>query len=167
MSSVFRRLLSGVVAGAAGTLAMDLVWYARYRRGGGEDGFADWEFATSTTSFEEASAPAKVARRAADAIGIDLPDEAAGTATNVMHWLTGTGYGLGHSLLLGRRGVVTGGALTATGAFANSYALLGAMGLYKPIWEYDATTLAKDYSAHLAFGLATAATARLLASSDD
>jgi hypothetical protein len=34
--------------------------------------------------------------------------------------------------------------------------------LYKPIWEYDAETLAKDLSAHLAYGLATAATFGLL-----
>jgi hypothetical protein len=34
--------------------------------------------------------------------------------------------------------------------------------LYKPIWEYDAKTLAKDLSAHFAYGLGTAATFRLL-----
>ena len=162
----FRSLLSGatagVVAGAVGTLAMDLVWYGRYRRSGGEDGFTDWEFATSTLSFDEASAPAQVGRRAAGAVGIDLPDEAAAATTNVMHWLTGAGYGVAHGTLLRRRGVLTGGVLTGVGAFANSYAMLGAMGLYEPIWEYDAGTLAKDLSAHLVFGLATAVTGRVL-----
>jgi len=29
-------------------------------------------------------------------------------------------------------------------------------GLYKPIWEYDRHTLAKDLSAHLVYGLTTA-----------
>jgi hypothetical protein len=34
--------------------------------------------------------------------------------------------------------------------------------LYKPIWEYDRTTLAKDLSAHLVYGIGTAAAFRLL-----
>ncbi|MFP3908097.1 MAG: hypothetical protein ACLFWR_13795, partial [Acidimicrobiales bacterium] len=36
----------GLLAGAAGTPAMDLVWFGRYRNGGGTDGFVDWEFST-------------------------------------------------------------------------------------------------------------------------
>ena len=31
----------GLVAGAVGTLAMDLLWFYRYRRGGGEGGLAE------------------------------------------------------------------------------------------------------------------------------
>jgi hypothetical protein len=34
--------------------------------------------------------------------------------------------------------------------------------LGEPIWEYDYKTLAKDLSAHLVYGLATAATDQLL-----
>jgi hypothetical protein len=30
------------------------------------------------------------------------------------------------------------------------------LGVYKPIWKYDLETLAKDLSAHLVFGTATA-----------
>jgi hypothetical protein len=40
--------------------------------------------------------------------------------------------------------------------------VLPRLGLYKPIWEYDRTTLAKDLSAHLVFGVTTAATFRVL-----
>ena len=158
----FARIVKGVLAGAVGTLAMDLVWYARYRRGGGEDGFLDWEFATSTSSFEEASAPGRAGKKIAGAVGIELPDDAAGTTTNVMHWLTGLGYGAGHALRGGSDGVVSGGAVTGGGAFLNSYAVLGAMGVYEPIWEYDAETLGKDLSAHLVFGLTTALVYRVL-----
>ena len=143
----------------AGTLAMDLLWWSRHRRGGGEDGFAGWEFASGTTSFEEASAPGKVGQRAAGLVGLDLPDESAGTTTNIVHWLTGAGYGVGHAL---RRGdgahPLRSGIATGVGAFTNSYATLGAMGLYEPIWEYDAETLAKDLSAHVLFGAATGLT---------
>lgn len=156
MAGLTARIARGVVAGVAGTLAMDLLWWSRYRRGGGDGGFADWEFATGTTSFEQAPAPGKVGQRAAEIVGVDLPDEVAGTTTNVVHWLTGVGYGTAHAMLNdGRRRGLPRGLLTGAGAFANSYATLGALGVYEPIWEYDGDTLAKDLSAHLLFGAAT------------
>jgi hypothetical protein len=37
-----------------------------------------------------------------------------------------------------------------------SYAVLPAVKIYKPIWDYDARTLAKDLSAHLVYGVTTA-----------
>lgn len=43
-SSPLGTIASGAVAGAVGTLAMDLLWYWRYRRDGGEDSFSDWEY---------------------------------------------------------------------------------------------------------------------------
>lgn len=162
MGRALRRLVTGALAGVAGTLAMDAVWYRRYRRGGGGDDFGDWEFVTSTASFDEASAPGRVGKRLADVVGVDLPDERAGLTTNVMHWLTGIGYGLGHAVLQDRRRPLLGGVLTGAGAFANSYATLGAMGIYEPIWTYDRETLQQDLSAHMAFGLATGLTYRIL-----
>jgi hypothetical protein len=36
-------------------------------------------------------------------------------------------------------------------------------GLYKPIWEYDATTLARDLTAHLGYGAGTGTAFWLLA----
>ena len=164
MSGPIARLVRGALAGAAGTLAMDLLWWSRHRRGGGDQGFTDWEFATSTRSFEDAAAPAKVGQRAAGLVGIDLPDEAAGTTTNVVHWLTGMGYGAGHGLLHdGSSHALRDGLGTGVGAFGASYALLGALGLYEPIWEYDAETLAKDLSAHLLFGATTGIVHAILA----
>lgn len=153
--SMLSRIVKGVVAGAVGTLAMDLIWYRRYRDGGGEDDFRSWEFATSTESFDEADAPGQVAHKVAAAVDIELPQESAGKATNVMHWLTGSGYGALHALLHHDRGVIGGGILTGLGAFANSCASLGALGTYKPIWECDGEPLRKDLGAHLAFGAAT------------
>lgn len=162
MDSRIGRIVRGLVAGVVGTLAMDLVWYGRYRRGGSRDGFGDWEFATSTSSFDEAPAPGQVGKRIADTVGVALPDQAAGVTTNVMHWLTGVGYGVGHALLQDGRGPVLGGAATGAGAFANSYATLGALGIYEPIWTYDRDTLVKDFSAHLVFGLAAGLAYRAL-----
>jgi uncharacterized membrane protein YagU involved in acid resistance len=43
------------------------------------------------------------------------------------------------------------------------YVVLPAAKLYKPIWEYDARTLANDLSAHLVYGLTTAAALKRLA----
>lgn len=163
MATIVRNALTGAVAGVIGTLAMDLVWYARHRAQGGEQSFVDWDLATAD-SFDEAGAPAKVGKKVADAAHVELPDEAAGTTTNVVHWLTGIGYGIVHGLLRNGRGTLTSGLATGTGAFANSYATLGAMGLYKPIWEYDPDTLRKDLTAHLAYGLATSAAYTLLSS---
>lgn len=156
MLQLLARLARGTLAGVIGTLAMDLLWWRRYRAGGGEDGFADWEFATGVAAFEDASAPGQVGQRLARLLGIDLPDETAGTTTNVMHWLTGAGYGVGHELAHGDGGQpVVRGVVTGVGAFANSYASLGALGVYEPIWEYDAATLRDDLTAHLLFGVAT------------
>ena len=55
------------------------------------------------------------------------------------------------------------GLLWGTVVWASSYAVLPALGLYKPIWEYDATTLAKDLGVHLVYGVTTAAAFRVLA----
>ena len=53
----------GLVAGAVGTLAMDALWFARYRRDGGESGFAAWELSSGLCSWEDAPAPAQVGKR--------------------------------------------------------------------------------------------------------
>jgi hypothetical protein len=45
----------------------------------------------------------------------------------------------------------------------SGYVLLPEGGLYKPIWEYDAKTLAGDLSAHLAYGVGTGVTFWLIA----
>ena len=158
-------ILKGVVAGAVGTLAMDLVWYSRYRRSGGDDSFTGWEFASSSVdSFEDAGAPAQVGKRMTAALGIELPDQRAGTTTDVVHWATGSQWGAAYGLavaLTDDRDLALGLAL-GPAAWATAYVLLGAAGIYEPIWTYDAKTLAKDLSAHLVFGGATALAFRAL-----
>jgi len=56
-------------------------------------------------------------------------------------------------------GIVFGAIVGAT-----SYVVLPLVKLYKPIWEYDGKTLAKDLIAYLTFGLGTGAAFRLLSS---
>ena len=150
-------IIRGAVAGAAGTLAMDLLWWRRYRSSGGEDPFPTWE-RSSATSFDEGGAPAQVGARLASAVGLDVPEEKAGATNTVVHWSTGVSWGVAHSLLpvTGAAATVLAGTVTGVAAFATSYALLGLAGIYDPIWEYGAESLWKDLSAHLVFGTATA-----------
>jgi hypothetical protein len=55
-----------------------------------------------------------------------------------------------------------GGVVLGLGAFGTAYALLPMLGVYKPIWEYDARTIWQDLSAHLVYGVTTATTAAAL-----
>ena len=156
----------GIVAGALGTVAMDLVWYARYRKGGGSDGFADWELSAGTEDFEHAGTPAQVGRRlVADLAHVELPDRAAAATNNAVHWATGLQWGAAYGVAtaLGVPAGLRSGALLGIVACSTSYALLPMLELYKPIWTYDARTLAQDYSAHLVFGSVTGAAVWALA----
>lgn len=164
MSTLIRRLTRGAIAGAAGTVAMDLFWYRGYRERGGEQPFARWAFSSGIDSFEDAGPPAQLAEKLAERLGVELPERAAGTVSDVVHWLTGTGYGaLVQGLVIHDRRNPAASALATGGvAWLNAYVTLGAVGLYKPIWEYDRKTLAKDLTAHLAYGAGTALTYRAL-----
>lgn len=160
---MFGKVLRGAIAGAVGTLAMDLVWYSRYKRGGGTDRFVDWEFSAGTEDYEHAAAPAQVGKRIFEGVtGSTLAPSTAATMNNVVHWATGAGWGKLHGLVIGSVPLAPAGVTTGTVAWATSYAALAPMGLYKPMWEYDLKTLWKDLSAHLVYGLATAAAYRLL-----
>lgn len=157
-------VVRGVIAGAAGTLAMDLLWYSRYRRSGGETSFRSWELATSTT-FDDAPPPAQVGQLLVkNLFSTDLPDTAAPATTNLVHWGTGVQwgalYGLAAASLPARKGTL--GLLLGPVAWGTSYAVLGAAKLYGPIWDYDAKTLARDLTAHLVFGLTAASVFRVL-----
>jgi hypothetical protein len=155
----------GLAAGAAGTLAMDGLLFARYRRGGGDERFTAWESSSDVNSWDTAPAPAQVGRRLVEGLfRRELPAQRARLVNNVTHWaygiLGGAQYGLLAESL--RRPRVWWGAPFGATVWAASYVVLPAAGLYKPIWEYDATTLAKDLSAHLIYGLSTATALELL-----
>ena len=163
-------VLRGAVAGAAGTLAMDLVWFGRAKKSGSDQGFTQYEFSSGVT-WETAPAPAQVGKRLAEGfLQREMPAEQAPLVNNVVHWATGLSWGVVYGLLMGSRsrragigpGVVFGPLVCLT-----SYAVLPMAGLYKPIWEYDSATLAKDFSAHLAFGVGTAAAFRALTRGDN
>jgi hypothetical protein len=153
-------VLRGALAGTAGTAAMDLVQYLRYRSGGGEDRALHYEF-SAVASFAEAPAPAQIAKRVVEGLfRTSLPDATANVANNVMHWGYGVTWGAVLALLAGatRRPVrVWWGPLFGTAVFLSDYVVLPPTGLYRPIWEYDATTLAKDWADHVVYGSVAAA----------
>jgi hypothetical protein len=159
-------LRNGALAGIVGTAAMDVVWYWRYRRGGGEDGPLAWEFSAGTESYEQAGAPAQVGRRLVEGFTqSELDSHTARHMNNAVHWATGIGWGALHGLLAGsarKRKPARYGLRTGTVAWVASYALLAQAGLYKPMWKYPPSVLSKDLSAHLVYGLGTAAAFRLL-----
>jgi hypothetical protein len=158
-------LLRGVVAGALGTAAMDALLFARYRRSGGTTPFARWELSADLSSWDEAPAPAQVGRRLVEGLfQIKIDAKRVPLVNNVTHWafgiLNGAQYGLVAESLPSSRaryGLPFGAAVWASG-----YVLLPAAKLYEPIWKYDGATLAKDLSAHLTYGLATASTMQAL-----
>lgn len=156
----------GALAGAVGTLAMDLVWYARHKQQGGEAEFPEWEFSTGTEGYEQAGAPAQVGKRVTETLLDEAPPpEKAGLTTDVVHWLTGVGWGAAHGVAAGsfRAPVPVLGPLTGAVAWATAYAVLAPAGLYKPMWEYPPRTLWKDLSAHLVFGTVTGVVFQALA----
>lgn len=158
----------GAAAGAVGTLAMDLVWYGRHKSQGGESRFTEFEFSAGTEGYEQAGAPAQVGKRVTQAVaGQAPPPERAGLTTDVVHWLTGVGWGSLHGLAAAsqRAPVAVLGPVTGAVAWTTAYAVLAPAGLYKPMWEYEPQTLWKDLSAHLVFGTATAVIFRALAGS--
>lgn len=152
-----QRLAAGAAGGAAGTLAMDLVWYARYRRGGGTQSFIDWETAAGTTSYDGAPAPAQVGRKLSTAVlGREPSPSSARAMTNAVHWATGVQWGMAYGLAIPtvrRLGPLPRGVGLASVAFSASYVVLPLLGVYRPIWEYDRTVLLQDATAHLAYGI--------------
>ncbi len=154
--SLLRTAVCGLLAGAAGTVAMDLVWYVRDRRGGGETGFLKWEFGQAPTSWDDASAPARVGKLLYEtATHRELPPGAIGVTTNGMHWAYGVQWGLLAATAIGspRNFKLLQAPLVGALVWLASYISLPIAGFYKPIWSYDLKTLWQDLSAHLVYGL--------------
>jgi hypothetical protein len=155
----------GLVAGAFGTAAMDALLFARYRRGGGDNSLEAWELSSDVSNWEQAPAPAQVGKRLVEGVfDLEIPPSRAALVNNVTHWaygmLSGAQYGIVAGSLCKPR--IRYGLPFGASVWASGYVILPAAKLYQPIWEYDRKTLAKDLSAHLVYGLATATAVRLL-----
>lgn len=164
MAKLIRSALTGILAGAVGTLCMDLVWYRRFRSAGGEQPFPAWETSEGVTGYENAPAPARTASAMAGLVGATLPDSTARTVNNAVHWGTGLAWGKVHGLIAATSGVSNPilGVATAVVAWGTSYAVLPRLGVYEKMSEYDPQVLWQDLSAHLVYGVAVGLTFRAL-----
>jgi hypothetical protein len=103
-------VVRGAAAGAVGTVAMDLLWFSRYRRNGGHSGFVDWEFSANLNSWDEAPAPAQFGRRLIQVVlQRELSPERARLVNNIVHWATGWGGAPDSAWLAARSAVVARG----------------------------------------------------------
>jgi len=154
MWRAIQLILLGAVSGAVGTLFMDLLWYWRFRTGGGSQSFIPWETSEGVVGYEDAPAPARTAKAIAAFMKVDLKPSSARFTNNAVHWMTGISWGgaLGVIALLLDTPNPALGLLTAVIAWATSYAVLPALGVYKPISQYDRAVLWQDFSAHLVYG---------------
>jgi len=157
---ILSHLVRAVLAGLAGTAAMTLHQELRsaLKDGSGSSGGEGGD------PWEEAPAPAQVARMGLGAVGVEPSPERIPLLTNLLHWGYGTAWGTAFALA---RPHLPGSALALGPAFGltmwgASYAQLVPLGLYEPPWTYDATTLANDVGYHLTFGTATALAATAL-----
>ena len=160
----FAAVAGGVLAGVVGTVCLDAVQYVRYRRKGGQDSPLAWEFAPVET-WDKAPDPGQVAKRVIEGFtGRELPDRWAFLTSTVMHWAYGSSAAAGYGILAGslRRPLPVYGLPFGAAVWLTGYAVLPQAGIYRPIWEYDAKTLAIDLSGHLAYGTGTGVTFWLL-----
>lgn len=157
-------VVGGIVAGAVGTATKDLVEYAKYRSGGGNQPFTTWEFA-AVGGWEDAPAPAKVGKRVVEGLTrTELPGSAANLVNNMVHWGYGVAWGGAFGTVAGsaRSPRAIWGPLYGTAVWLAGYTLLPATGLYEPIWEYDPKTLVSDWGVHAVYGAATGVALRVL-----
>src|SRR5437016_4595029 len=119
------------------------------------EGLFAWETSESVGKWDDASAPGQIGRKVAHAVlGHDLPDEWARPITNLVHWSTGVGWGVQYALISELTGRINWrkGLAFGTVVWLTDYIVLPLPDVYKPIWQYDVKTLAKDLTAHLVYG---------------
>jgi uncharacterized membrane protein YagU involved in acid resistance len=116
--------------------------------------------------WEQASAPAKVAKRVGEGVfHKNVSPELIPLLSNVMHWGYGTGWGAVYGITApsARRSPgLRAGMAFGTAVWLMSYVQLVPMGLYEPPWKYPPKDLALDLSYHLVYGGAVASAYRVL-----
>lgn len=159
----------GMFAGAVGTALMDTLQYRRYVKGGGMSAPLDWEFGTEQRDWRTAPAPAKVAKRLFEGLfQRKIPSQYIPLTNDLTHWLYGMSWGALYGLLSasarkpGPLGGFFQGFAFGTIVWSSSYVILPLAKLYKPMWAYDARTLAKDLGDHMLYGMGSTAAFALL-----
>lgn len=133
-SSLVRKALRGLVAGAIGTAAMTSVQMAYLAATGGEP----------------STAPGDVGRKP-----VDVPRGRRAAFNQAMHTLYGTSWGCTFALL--RRSQHGNGLLFGAAVWAVSLVELPMLDVAEPPWRQPPGALALDLAFHLVYGSATAA----------
>jgi hypothetical protein len=157
----------GVAAGVAGTGLMTLAQTlpAKLQSSGGETD-DDRKTTEQQDPWEQASAPAKVARRFIEGVfHREVPPKQIPLLTHAMHWGYGTGWGAVYGVAQGTLRVppLRHGLVFGTTVWAMSYVQLVPMGLYEPPWRYAPQDIAMEVGYHLAYGVGVAGAFRVLA----
>src|SRR5690348_11804704 len=141
---MFRRLMLGAAAGAAGTTALNAVTYLDMA----------WRARPSS------STPQQMVEKGAEAVGVDIPGEGEERENRLagLGPLAGIGVGVGVGLAYGLLDTLrlrpprTLGTLLAGGAaMAGSALPMAVTGVTDP-WSWDATSWASDVVPHIAYG---------------
>ena len=157
---VARGLAAGIVGTACMTALQEVM--ARRRRRAVAMGHP----VEDIDPWERAPAPAKLARMVTErALHRDIPAERIPFFTNAVHWAFGIQMGIVFVLAetVSRGRPALRGPLFGLAVWAQSYATLVPLGLYKWPWQYRAGAIAKDVSYHLLYGTGTAAGYELFA----
>ena len=165
LGAIARGIAAGVVGTGFMTLAQTLPQkLASSGDSGAHEGESE-EQEGQTDPWEQASAPAKVAKRVIEGVfQRDVPPERIPLLTHAMHWSYGTAWGAVYGVAQGsvhapplRHGLAFG-----TGVWAMSYVQLVPMGLYELPWKYAPKDIAMEVGYHLAYGVGVASAFRLL-----
>jgi hypothetical protein len=148
--SLLRGAGRGLVAGAAGTVAMTAAQTVYLKATGGEG------------SDTPAQAANTVLRKLT---GREIPAARMGLVNSVMHWAYGTSWGLVLGLARERLDApaVPQGLAFGTLVWAWSLVELPALGLAPPPWEYSLSSIAPDLGFHLVYGMGAAGADAVLA----
>lgn len=142
---VLRGVLTGIVAGAAASFAMDRFQAA---------------VANMSSSDADGDASEPATEQAADAIskrvvGVEVPDADKPLAGQAIHYALGIGLGVAYAVAAEFRPAVTTGYGAAFGlgtATLLDEAVVPAVGLGSAPWETDVGTILYGYASHLVFG---------------
>jgi len=148
----------GIAAGVLGTAAMT-AWQELSARlmSSGDAQDSGGEETEPQDPWEQASAPAKLAKRIGEGVfQQEVSADRIPLLTNAMHWGYGTAWGVVYGLVAGSASStapVRRGAIFGAGVWAMSYVQLVPMGLSKLPWTYPAKDMAMELSYHVVYGV--------------
>jgi hypothetical protein len=163
-------IATGILAGAAGTVAMTAHQELRQRLARGNKQTQDPEQPSGDRNepdpWQSAPAPAQVGKRLIEGLlRRPVPAKAIPMLTQVMHWSYGSAWGGAYAITRksarGRISLV--GPLFGLGVWAVSYIQLVPLGIYEPPWSYPLSSIADEIGYHLTYGATVAIAYNLLA----